>query len=107
MLTLYGFLRSGNVYKVRLLLAQLGIPHRRVEVSQLADDTARPAFRAINPIGKVPTVVFDDGRMLSESGAILHYLAAGTRFWPADPGRRRRCCAGCSSSSTATNRPSR
>jgi glutathione S-transferase len=85
MLTLYGFLRSGNVYKVRLLLAQLGIPHRRVEVSQLTDDTARPAFRAINPIGKVPTVVFDDGRMLSESGAILHYLAAGTRFWPADP----------------------
>ena len=84
MLTLYGFLRSGNVYKVRLLLAQLGIPHRRVEVSQLTADTARPEFRAINPIGKVPTVVFDDGRILSESGAILHYLAAGTRFWPED-----------------------
>ena len=84
MLTLYGFLRSGNVYKVRLLLAQLGIPHRRIEVSQLTADTARPEFRAINPIGKVPTVVFDDGRMLSESGAILHYLAAGTRFWPQD-----------------------
>jgi glutathione S-transferase len=84
MLTLYGFLRSGNVYKVRLLLAQLGIPHRRVEVSQLTADTARPEFRAINPIGKVPTVVFDDGRMLSESGAILHYLAAGSRFWPED-----------------------
>ena len=82
MLTLYGFLRSGNVYKVRLLLAQLGIAHRRVEVSQLTADTARPEFRAINPIGKVPTLVFDDGRMLSESGAILHYLAAGTRFWP-------------------------
>jgi glutathione S-transferase len=84
MLTLYGFLRSGNVYKVRLLLAQLGIPHRRVEVSQLTADTARPGFRAINPIGKVPTVVFDDGRMLSESGAILHYLAGGSRFWPED-----------------------
>jgi len=84
MLTLYGFMRSGNVYKVRLLLAQLGIPHRRVDVSQLTADTARPAFRAINPIGKVPTLVFDDGRMLSESGAILHYLAAGTRFWPED-----------------------
>ena len=52
-------------------------------MSQLADDTARPAFRAINPIGKVPTVVFDDGRMLSESGAILHYLAAAR-----DSGRR-------------------
>ena len=84
MLTLYGFLRSGNVYKVRLLLARLGIPYRRVEVSQLTDDTAGPAFRAINPIGKVPTLVFDDGRVLSESGAILYYLAAGTRFWPED-----------------------
>ena len=84
MLTLYGFLRSGNVYKVRLLLAHLRIPHRRIEVSQLTGDTSRPDFRAINPIGKVPTLVFDDGRMLSESGAILHYLAAGTRFWPED-----------------------
>ena len=84
MLTLYGFLRSGNVYKVRLLLAQLGIPHRRIDVSQLTADTARPDFRAVNPIGKVPTLVFEDGRMLSESGAILHYLAAGTRFWPED-----------------------
>ena len=85
MLTLYGFLPSGNVYKVRLLLAQLRIPHRRVEVSQITADTARPEFRAINPIGKVPTVVFDDGRMLSESGAILHYLANLTRFWPPHP----------------------
>jgi glutathione S-transferase len=85
MLTLYGFLRSGNVYKIRLRLAQLGIPYRRVEVSQIAADTARPEFRAINPIGKVPTVVFDDGRMLSESGAILHYLANGTGLWPRDP----------------------
>ena len=84
MLTLYGFLRSGNVYKVRLLLAQLDIPHRRIEVSQLNNDPSRPEFRAINPIGKVPTVVFEDGRILSESGAILHYLAAGTRFWPDD-----------------------
>jgi glutathione S-transferase len=84
MLTLYGFLRSGNVYKARLLLAHLRIPHRRIEVSQLTGDTSRPDFRAINPIGKVPTLVFDDGRMLSESGAILHYLAAGTRFWPED-----------------------
>jgi glutathione S-transferase len=84
MLTLYGFLRSGNVYKVRLLLAHLRMPLRRIEVSQLTGDTSRPDFRAINPIGKVPTLVFDDGRMLSESGAILYYVAAGTRFWPED-----------------------
>ena len=84
MLTLYGFLRSGNVYKVRLLLAQLGIPHRRVEVSQLADDTARPRSAPSTRSARCRRVVFDDGRMLSESGAILHYLAAGTRFWPED-----------------------
>jgi len=85
MITLYGFLPSGNVYKVRLLLALLGIPHRRVEVSQLTGDTATAAFRAINPIGKVPAVRLDDGRVLSESGAILYHFALGTPFWPAEP----------------------
>jgi len=85
MITLYGFLPSGNVYNVRLLLAQLGVPHRRVEVSQLTADTATPAFRAINPIGKVPAVRLDDGRVLSESGAILYHFAQGTPFWPTDP----------------------
>jgi glutathione S-transferase len=85
MITLYGFLPSGNVYKVRLLLAQLGVPHRRVEVSQLTADTATPAFRAINPIGKVPAVRLDDGRVLSESGAILYHFAQRTPFWPTDP----------------------
>jgi glutathione S-transferase len=54
------------------------------KVSQITADTACPEFRAINPIGKVPTVVFDDGRMLSESGAILHYLGNSTSFWPQD-----------------------
>jgi glutathione S-transferase len=37
-----------------------------------------------NPIGKVPTVRFDDGRVLSESGAILFYLANGTLFLPSE-----------------------
>jgi glutathione S-transferase len=68
-ITLYGFLPSGNVYKVRLLLAQLGIPHRRVEVSQLTGDTATREFRAINSIGKVPAVRLTDGRVLTECGA--------------------------------------
>jgi glutathione S-transferase len=85
MLTLYGNLDSGNVYKVTLLLAQLGIPHRLIETLQSRGEPSSPQFRAINPIGKMPTVVFDDGRMLSESGAILFYFAHGTRFLPADP----------------------
>jgi glutathione S-transferase len=85
MLTLYGNLESGNVYKVRLLLSVLDMPHRRVEVNQVEGDPMSPEFRAINPIGKVPALRFGDGRVLPESGAILYYLAQGTPFWPDDP----------------------
>ena len=84
MLTLYGDLDSGNVYKVRLLLAQLGIAYRRVDTTQNRGEPATAEFRAINPIGKIPTIVFDDGRMLSESGAILYFLARDTALFPAD-----------------------
>jgi glutathione S-transferase len=77
-------LQSGNVYKVRLLLAQLGIPHCRVDVAQFRGEPRSLQFRAINPIGKVPTLQFEDGRVLSELGAILFYLAHGTRFLPDD-----------------------
>src|SRR5271170_2795525 len=80
MITLYGCLPWGNVHKERLLLAQLGISHR-----QHTGDTATQAFRAINPVGKVPAVQLDDGRVLSESGAIVYHFARGSLFWPADP----------------------
>jgi glutathione S-transferase len=85
MLTLYGNLDSGNVYKVRLLLAQLEIPHRRIDVAQVRGEPQGSAFREINPIGKVPAVRLEDGRMLSESGAILYYFARSTSFFPDDP----------------------
>lgn len=84
MLTLYGDLDSGNVYKVRLLLAQLGIPYRRIDTTQNRGEPRTPEFRAINPIGKVPALVFDDRRMLSESGAILFYFARDTELFPSD-----------------------
>jgi glutathione S-transferase len=84
MLTLYGDLDSGNVYKVRLLLAQLGVAYRRVDTTQNRGEPATPEFRSINPIGKIPTVVFDDGRMLSESGAILFFFARDTVLLPTD-----------------------
>jgi glutathione S-transferase len=84
-LTLYGNLESGNVYKVRLLIAQIGMAHRRVEVNQVRGEPKSKAFLAINPIGKVPALRLDDGRVLSESGAILYYLAQGNDIWPTDP----------------------
>ena len=85
MLTLYGNLESGNVYKVRLILALTGRPYRAVDVSQVRGDPTTPAFRAVNPIAKVPAVKLEDGRLLAESGAILFWLARGTRYFPDDP----------------------
>ncbi len=82
MLTLFGNLESGNVYKVRLIMALTGVKHRRVEVNQVQGDPRSPAYRAMAPIGKVPCVKFDDGRVMMESGALLYYFAQGSKYWP-------------------------
>jgi glutathione S-transferase len=84
MLTLYDFSGSGNGYKVRLLLAQLGLPYELVECDILAGDTRTPEFLARNPNGRVPTLRLEDGTHLAESGAILWYLAEGAPFAPRD-----------------------
>jgi glutathione S-transferase len=84
MLTLYDFLPSGNGYKVRLLLSQLGIPFKLVEKDILKGETRTPEFLAINPDGRIPTVRFDDGRILAQSNAIIFYFAEGTPLLPAD-----------------------
>jgi glutathione S-transferase len=79
---------SGNCYKVRLLLAHLGIPYERRFVD-VVDRSNRPEILGgLNPALRVPTVVLDDGRPLAESGAILWYFAEGTRFVPEDPYER-------------------
>jgi glutathione S-transferase len=84
MLTLYSMQLSGNAYKVRLLLARLGVRYRLVEVDILKGETRTPAFLAKNPDGHVPLLELDDGRRLAESNAILIYLAEGTPYLPDD-----------------------
>lgn len=84
MLTLYDNLASGNAYKVRLLLTQLGVAFRRVEKSVTNGETRLPDYLAINPNGRIPAVVFDDGRKLAESNALLLYFGEGTAFLPQD-----------------------
>jgi len=84
MLTLYDFLPSGNGYKVRLLLSQLGVPFNLVEKDILKGETRTPEFLAINPDGRIPTVRFDDGRILAQSNAIMFYFAENTKFLPVD-----------------------
>jgi glutathione S-transferase len=82
-ITLYDSRLSGNGWKVRLLLSQLGTPYRR-EVLNLAEGAARtPEFLRMNPLARVPVLLLEDGTAISESNAILCYLAQGTRFLPA------------------------
>jgi glutathione S-transferase len=91
MLTLYSMPSSGNSYKVRLLLALLGLPYRHVDAEYGSGVTGTAEFLALNPAGKVPLLVLDDGRLLSESNAILLYLARGTRFLPDDAYEQALC----------------
>jgi len=81
---LYDFLPSGNGYKVRLLLSQLDIPFAYVETDILSGETQTDEFLAMNPNGKIPTLRLPSGDILTESNAILLYLAEGTRFLPED-----------------------
>ncbi|MCP5199011.1 MAG: glutathione S-transferase family protein [Gammaproteobacteria bacterium] len=80
----YGDIHSGNCYKVKLLLTQLGIAHTWEHVDILAGATHTPEFLAMNPEGRIPLVRLDDGRLLAESNAILNYYAEGSPLLPAD-----------------------
>ncbi len=82
--TLYSMQTSGNCYKPRLLLHQLGLPFRTVEVNSGKGETRTAAYLALNPAGRVPLLVLPDGRILSESNAMLLHLAEGTQYLPAD-----------------------
>jgi glutathione S-transferase len=84
MYTLYSMRRSGNSYKVRLTLAQLGIPYRLEEVDILQGESRTPDFLAKNPSGQVPLLEVAPGRFLAESNAILWYVAGGTPLAPHD-----------------------
>jgi glutathione S-transferase len=88
MLTLYDFLPSGNGYKCRLALHQLGKPFRLVEKNIIEGETRTPEFLAKNPNGRIPLLELEDGRVLAESNAILLYVAEGSPLVPTDPFER-------------------
>ena len=75
---------SGNCYKVRLLLAHLGIDYERREMDVVDRSDREEVIGDLNPARRVPTIVLDDGRPLAESDAILFYFAEGTPYLPED-----------------------
>jgi glutathione S-transferase len=80
----YGTSASGNCHKVRMVLDITGTPYAWREVDILQAGTRSPEFLRLNPNGKVPVVVLDDGTALAESNAILWYFGEGTRLLPDD-----------------------
>lgn len=81
---LYDAQVSGNCYKVRLLLAHLGVDYERREIDVIDRSGRSEPLGKVNPALQVPTLVLDDGRPLAESDAILWYLSLGTRYLPDD-----------------------
>ena len=87
---IYGDSISGNCLKVKWVADFLGHSYDWVEVDILNGESRTPAFLAVNPAGQVPTVILDDGRPLSQSNAIIGYLAEGSPLIPRDAYDRAR-----------------
>jgi glutathione S-transferase len=88
---LHDYLPSGNGYKVRLLLTQLGVTFQRIEYDITRGETRTPEFlENVNTNGRVPVLETEEGKLLPESDAILYFLAEGTPFLPDDRLERAR-----------------
>lgn len=81
---LYHSQPTGNSYKVWLLLALLCIPYAAVDIDIFNGSNRTAAYLGIHPLGKAPALRLDDGTVLTESNAILAYLATGTRYFSED-----------------------
>ena len=90
MLKIWGRRNSFNVQKVLWLMGELGLAHEHISAGGSYGLLDEPAFRALNPHGRVP--VLQDGDLsVWESHAILRYLAAQYSqgaFWPDEPAMR-------------------
>ena len=81
---IYGDILSGNCYKLKLLANFMDYKHEWIHVDILKGESHTPDFLHKNTNGKIPVLECDDGRCLSESNAILFYMAQGTDFFPKD-----------------------
>ncbi len=90
MYTVYGDLRSGNCYKIKVLMDLLNIPHQWQFIDIFKGESRQPEFLAKNPNGRIPVLQTPDGDHLCESNAILFYLAEGSNWIPEERLERAR-----------------
>ena len=81
---IYGDVNSGNCYKVKLVAEQVKCAYEWIAVDILNGETKTPAFTTLNPAGKIPVLITNEGDLLAESNAIIWYLAKGTKLLPDD-----------------------
>lgn len=87
MLKIWGRRSAFNVQKVMWFIGELGLDHDHINAGGDAGRLDSPAFRAMNPHGRIP-VIDDDGLMIWESNSIIRYLGAeygNGRLWDPDP----------------------
>jgi glutathione S-transferase len=82
MYRMYGDRRSGNCYKIELLMSYLELEYEWVDVDILAGETRTTDFSMLNLNAKIPVLDLPGGQHLAESNAILNYLADGTEYLP-------------------------
>lgn len=81
---IYGDIYSGNCYKVKLTCSLLSLAYKWIPVDILKGETLTESFLAINPAAKIPVVELDSGEILTESNAIIYFLARDSVLWPSD-----------------------
>ena len=81
---IYGDVASGNCQKVRLVADYLGIDYAWVPIDIMKGESRTADYLARFPQGQVPALALDDGRCLSQSNAIMRYLARGSSLLPDD-----------------------
>lgn len=81
----YGDIKSGNCYKIKLTLELLGLPYEWIHVDIMKGETKSDAFLAKSAAGKIPLVQLDTGEYLTESNAIINYIAHDSLLLPHDP----------------------
>lgn len=81
---IYGDIYSGNCYKLKLACALLSIPHEWIPIDILKLETRTDSFLSLNPAGQIPVLETESGDVLTESNAILYYLACDSDMWPSD-----------------------
>src|SRR5262245_9309781 len=85
MMRVYGDRNSGNCQKVSITADFLKIPYRWIDIDITKNESRSDAFLKKSPMGQVPMIELDDGRVLAQSNAIIRYLAVGSSLLPADP----------------------